>query len=242
MTAVAFTSNNWDWFSSQLDRLSGRHEAFEFLKRIAAAASFRHIAMLRLASEAEFRLSRQLIFTTVPHSVVRDFEAHGLAEGSRAIAAVRRSSRPFVWSASGARTSDARSARGILEREGVVSGVTVPLQTWRGLRGLVLFGGGESRPPDFGEVARLAVIGNAVFERLTEIEGRETSTADYRISGRERQCLVWTAAGKTSAEIASILGLSEHTVNQYITSSCQKLGATNRTQAAVKALRVGIID
>jgi DNA-binding CsgD family transcriptional regulator len=53
---------------------------------------------------------------------------------------------------------------------------------------------------------------------------------------------MWTSAGKTSAEIAAILGLSEHTINQHIAASTQKLGALNRTQAVAKAIRLRVID
>ncbi|MFP3803129.1 response regulator transcription factor, partial [Paraburkholderia sp. SIMBA_027] len=54
-------------------------------------------------------------------------------------------------------------------------------------------------------------------------------------------CLNWTAAGKTSAEIADILGLSEHTVNHYLNRATKKLDTVNRTQAVAKALRIGLI-
>jgi DNA-binding CsgD family transcriptional regulator len=80
-------------------------------------------------------------------------------------------------------------------------------------------------------------------ERLLKV--LENSCRDEpaaRLSDRERQCLVWTSAGKTSLEIGTILGLSEHTVNQYIASSSQKLGAVNRAHAVAKAMRRGLIE
>ena len=43
-------------------------------------------------------------------------------------------------------------------------------------------------------------------------------------------------------EIGKILSLSEHTVNHYFTLSATKLGATNRTHAVAKAIKVGLID
>jgi DNA-binding CsgD family transcriptional regulator len=58
---------------------------------------------------------------------------------------------------------------------------------------------------------------------------------------RETECLKWVAAGKTSSEIAQITTLSEHTVNHYLAICCRKLDAVNRIQAAVKAVRLGII-
>lgn len=63
-----------------------------------------------------------------------------------------------------------------------------------------------------------------------------------QISDRERDCLFWTAEGKTSEEIAIILGISTHTVNHYLTSATRKLDAANRTHAVTRAIRFGIIS
>ena len=61
------------------------------------------------------------------------------------------------------------------------------------------------------------------------------------LSDRELECLRWAAAGKTSGEIATIVELSEHTVNHYLNSSCKKLDCVNRTQSVAKALRQNLI-
>jgi DNA-binding CsgD family transcriptional regulator len=62
------------------------------------------------------------------------------------------------------------------------------------------------------------------------------------LSPRERECLLWVARGGRSAEIATRLDITERTVNQYINSAVQKLGARNRTEAAVTAALRGIIS
>ena len=60
------------------------------------------------------------------------------------------------------------------------------------------------------------------------------------LNARETEILQWTAEGKTSSEIAGITGLSEHTVNHYATIATQNLGCSNRTQAVVYAMRLGL--
>ncbi|MEX0955152.1 MAG: helix-turn-helix transcriptional regulator [Rhizobiaceae bacterium] len=62
------------------------------------------------------------------------------------------------------------------------------------------------------------------------------------ISKRELECLMLTANGLTSEEIAERLGLSVHTANQYLTNTSRKLNAMNRMQAVAKALRMGLFD
>lgn len=66
----------------------------------------------------------------------------------------------------------------------------------------------------------------------------ETQT---KLTWREREILCWTAEGKTSYEIGEILTLSERTVNFHINNSVVKLGASNKTQAAVKATMLGML-
>jgi len=48
------------------------------------------------------------------------------------------------------------------------------------------------------------------------------------LTKRELECLHWVAQGKTSWEIAQILGISERTVNFHINNSLAKSGCANR--------------
>jgi len=61
------------------------------------------------------------------------------------------------------------------------------------------------------------------------------------LSDRERECLFWVSEGKTTDEIAVILGVSSNTVNSYITHAIRKFSASNRTMAIATAIRSGII-
>lgn len=62
------------------------------------------------------------------------------------------------------------------------------------------------------------------------------------LSEREREVLGLLARGLTNAEIANRLYLSEGTVRNYVSSILEKLDVTDRTQAAVLALRYGLAD
>jgi len=61
------------------------------------------------------------------------------------------------------------------------------------------------------------------------------------LSARERECLAWVAAGKTTWEVSQILHLSERTIHFHLENACNKLGATNRIQAVVMAISRGLI-
>jgi DNA-binding CsgD family transcriptional regulator len=61
------------------------------------------------------------------------------------------------------------------------------------------------------------------------------------LSERQRECLKWVSEGKTTEEIAVILGVSSNTVNSYVAHAIQKFGASNRAMAIATAIRSGVI-
>ena len=58
----------------------------------------------------------------------------------------------------------------------------------------------------------------------------------------ERVCLCWAALGKTSKDIGLILCRPSDSVNYYVKRARGKLTAASRCQAAVLAVRRGLID
>lgn len=60
------------------------------------------------------------------------------------------------------------------------------------------------------------------------------------LSEREREILRLLAQGLSNAEIAARLSLAPGTVKNYVTVILQKLGARDRTQAALRARDVGL--
>lgn len=71
---------------------------------------------------------------------------------------------------------------------------------------------------------------------------RATAPASPRLSTREAEVLGHLAEGLGTAEIAGRLYLSESTAKTHITHIYQKLGAANRAQALVAAMRLGLLD
>src|ERR687889_32489 len=61
------------------------------------------------------------------------------------------------------------------------------------------------------------------------------------LTGRELEVLERIVRGMSNKEIGSALGISEATVKSHINNVLSKLGASDRTQAATKALQRGII-
>ena len=62
------------------------------------------------------------------------------------------------------------------------------------------------------------------------------------LTDRERDVLALTADGRSNREIAAALAISEHTVKFHLASIFGKLGASTRTEAVHRGLRLGIIE
>lgn len=58
------------------------------------------------------------------------------------------------------------------------------------------------------------------------------------LTPRAAEALLWAAQGKTNADIAMILGISESTVKKYMLEIFEKTGVETRSAAALRALEV----
>ncbi len=60
------------------------------------------------------------------------------------------------------------------------------------------------------------------------------------LSQREREILLWIATGASNQEISRGLTITESTVRRHIYSIYGKLQVRNRTQAALRAIKLGL--
>ncbi len=67
------------------------------------------------------------------------------------------------------------------------------------------------------------------------LESRRTRRETVNLTEREREVLLLVRGGLANKQIARRLGISERTVKAHLTSVFQRLGVTDRTQAAIWA-------
>ena len=111
--------------------------------------------------------------------------------------------------------------------------------------GASAFVGKDTRASEVVSAAKHAAVAPRTFlcAGLSQaVMRRATSPAPPKLSGREAEVLTLLADGLGTGEIASSLYMSESTAKTHITHIYQKLGAANRAQALVAAMRLGLLD
>lgn len=96
-----------------------------------------------------------------------------------------------------------------------------------------------------GTMGGKAYIDPTVGGKLLAQVAKDTSTRDTTVvselSERELEVLKLLAQGLTNAEIAERLYLTRGTVRNYVSAILSKLGVEDRTQAAILAIRHGLV-
>lgn len=220
--------------------LKTQFDVFRFMKRVAEEYGARVFMVVNLPPMTSLALSSNTVITNLPAELIAAYDRDGLLASSPVLKRLRESAVPFALDMSAvSRERGSSAAEEMFARYGLTHGAHFPVQDGTGLRGSVALVG-DGTVFDMQQMMELSYLFIHVYETLGQIRSLTMRAADT-LSEREIGCLNWTAAGKTSAEIAEILGLSEHTVNHYLNRAAKKLDTVNRTQAVAKALRTGLI-
>lgn len=151
----------------------------------------------------------------------------------------------FRWSEVYKDASTTESERRVLDEAamfGLRSGVTVPLHGPATSFRIMSFA--QHRDQEFQNrtITYLQLAALHFHLRVTNLENSGADNQVPILSLREKECVLWTARGKSSWEIGVILGISGNTVNFHLKNAMRKLDASSRTAAAVKAVNIGIIE
>jgi DNA-binding response OmpR family regulator len=92
-----------------------------------------------------------------------------------------------------------------------------------------------AKPVDF------EVLETIIVARLARVARVNVWGSEVNLSEREREALVWSARGKTSDEIAQILGLTRRTIDFHMDNARGKLGVATRIEAVATAVAAGLI-
>jgi DNA-binding CsgD family transcriptional regulator len=91
-------------------------------------------------------------------------------------------------------------------------------------------------------IGRAQMFASLLHDRVSRLDlANLHPTTDRNLTARERECLKWSADGKTAWEIGQILGIAERTVVFHLNNTVAKLGVANKTQAIVRAVVLKLI-
>lgn len=93
-----------------------------------------------------------------------------------------------------------------------------------------------------GKTAVDPKVAGKLFEHVVQHVQPTDSRFAENLSDREMEILKLVARGMNNSAIASHLNLSEGTVRNYVSSILSKLEVSDRTHAAIIALRHGLVD
>jgi LuxR family transcriptional regulator, quorum-sensing system regulator LasR len=154
---------------------------------------------------------------------------------------------PLIWSDISYQSYRQREFMEEARGFGLASGISFPNHSKDGDVGVLSFasrsaGGrtGDARfePVAIAQGALTAAFAHDAIERLAN---RQEEARHSPLTGRELECLKWIAIGKTTWEISSILGISEHGVLYHVRNIMRKFDAQTRHMAVLKAMASGLI-
>ncbi len=106
---------------------------------------------------------------------------------------------------------------------------------------------GSPRDTIIGAIERAATgsspAGDSMLFRVKEAMAKRREPADHEIplTNREMQVLRHVALGLSNREIGRSLGISIETVKEHVQNILRKIDVTDRTQAAVWAVKRGVV-
>jgi NarL family two-component system response regulator LiaR len=105
----------------------------------------------------------------------------------------------------------------------------------------------DAQPGELDRAVRAAHAGEAILDpavaaRLVDALAQEPASEPVeRLTPREREVLELIAQGRSNKLIARELEISEKTVKAHVGHLLEKLGVSDRTQAALYAVRAGLV-
>ena len=202
--------------------------------------------LLGILPRPTIRIEDAFIRSTYAPSWRDAYEKRGLVNIDPTVTHSVTRSAPLLWTpelfAGPAQTMyEEASAYGL--RAGVTLPIHGPKQEW----GMLCFVNDSNPAGDFcrhvdNVLPNLVLLRDLVLDSSQHHLTAHAQPLIPQLTPRERECLAWTAQGKSTWEISHILNCSEAVVNFHVKNIRAKFGVNSRRAAAVIATQLGLID
>lgn len=228
-------------FIEVIQDLASTHEIMDAMQPLVSRLGMQYFCFNYLSNDAQHieDLAKRL-----PEDWVKLYVEQNLVQVDPSFRHCRRAVRPYRWFKESPYDpeTEPRAAQ-VVQRArdfGLLDGLVIPIACPGGKVGHVWMGG---RTLDIEECELPAVHLMALyaFDRVLRLQlppGGEKA----KLTTREREVMTWFARGKSSWEVGEILGIAKRTVEHHAYAIYKKVGAENRVQAIMIALRDQLIQ
>ena len=219
---------------------------FDAVARLAGSWGFDRV-LLAILPRPGMRLEDAFIRTNYSAAWRQTYSEEGFAYIDPTVAHCASRSAPLMWSPELFATRPQKSLYEEAQSHGLRAGVTLPLHGPHQEAGMLCFVSDQNPAGGFmNQVNRLlpdlALLRDLVMDTSQRHLSAHAQALIPKLTPRERECLKWTALGKSTWEISHILGCSEAVVNFHMKNIRAKFGVNSRRAAAVIATQLGLID
>jgi LuxR family transcriptional regulator, quorum-sensing system regulator SolR len=220
-------------------------ELLEQMKQFVQQAGFETFAYA-LTINAPSLKPQQYLLCDYPKEWVQRYVSKGYFKVDPLIKHCENTTLPTNWEEHMSSPGDAAEFWEEARFFGLRSGLTFAVHQQPGVTGI--FSIARDQPLNVNPEQLAALVGraqmfaNVLHHAISRIDlPRLLPEMNIALTPRERECLKWAADGKTAWEIGQILSIAERTAIFHLNKVIQKLAASNKTQAIVRAVALKLI-
>nr|WP_312822132.1 LuxR family transcriptional regulator AbaR [Acinetobacter oleivorans] len=236
---------NWqeDLLSASL-MVKNEYQLFEVVKSTASKLGFDYCAY-GMQSPLSIAEPKTIMLNNYPEAWQKRYVKQQYVRVDPTVQHCMLSLQPLVWSSQSANTQSQKDFWEEARSYGLNVGWAQSSRDFIGTRGMLTLARSTdqlSEKEQKAQYTNMFWLSQTVHSSIAKIVNEtEFSQFNLYLTNREKEVLRWTAEGKTSAEIAQILGVTERTVNFHLGNSMQKLNVNNKISAAIRAVMLGIL-
>lgn len=234
-----------NWRNTRVPKLDGEDQVtsvFEMVINKTYELGFKHCSF-KMSSQLPKHQIKPIEFTTYPNEWKKLYDQANYFEKDPIVKYCKGSVLPTVWKEK--TFQDVPSLWSLAQTFGVHRAVTISVHDFRGVFSMLTLSRDlqEISPEELYEKAGLLLwLCHAMHAVLAQkYADNHSINPTSKLTPREIEVLMWSGMGKTAADIATILCLSERTVGFHVCSCLKKLGVNNKIAAVLRAAQDGII-
>ena len=235
-------------YIEETNRAASPEQVFDLFRRTVHQFGYDKVAFAAVTPAAQQAvaslLPRPALVVSCPQDWIDHYQASRYQDIDPCLLQAPTRLRPYSWAETAAdQRLSARQRTLFCEAQdaGLRDGLCIPVHGPAGESYVVSLSGAATAADTAAHLGTLQILATQLQLAYTALARSGAVEPVVHLSDRERECLTWTARGKSAWSISQILCLSEHTVQFHLKGAMKKIGAGNRVQAVVAAIRLGLI-